>query len=616
MLDLWSKSFNTEYTSTFKAEYIFERKAVGKYIRKLLTEYYSTVTISRSKETKVELIKQWRMEHMQLFDLLKKNTDIESFCYKYKVFYKGQKSNERKGYVSDQISQVYESWMNNQKEEDEELDKKIQDEITFIHSGDTSHAVDEGSLKSKIIAFDSDNPTFHMNRSGIVRSDSLDEEVENCPKIRKIRSLSAEIKSTCAKLSSSLGISVENSRKAVQIVCKYLYGHNYYLSKEEQEQALSDTTTEPHFKKQKASSSATREPPPVSADDYKKYEFVLPNAKTIYNYKQLQATEAESDAAVALATKSSNIKVTLHFDTTRRNNVDGEWPSLILNFSNNLRYRLRPIFFAYETKKNISDLIIETYKRLEESANIRSHKITAKELWEKTDAFMTDAVMKNLGVEKIVAERFRSEYKPYRLLCKSHTVEKIDDCNLKVLSKNERMVNLREKLENFNPALKPFFRGKKAVVLAGIHALTKLVSHDASGKTTSCYEEFEYICEREGYAKSLALYHERRFTKLGQASASILHAKPVIDKLLSETNKSNLLVQSCRLFMDLEFFLTEIYLLSYLTHNVTFPFLNAVETSNHKITPSDFSKIVRRFEAASDGYTERFQNYWKIWCYR
>ena len=75
--------------------------------------------------------------------------------------------------------------------------------------------------------------------------------------------------------------------------------------------------------------------------------------------------------------------------------------------------------------------------------------------------FAQKGVLENLGVENIVAEKFGTQYKPYHLLCKSHTVEKIDDSNLKVLAKVERIVNLREKLENVNPALKPFLGGKK-----------------------------------------------------------------------------------------------------------------------------------------------------------
>ena len=55
------------------------------------------------------------------------------------------------------------------------------------------------------------------------------------PKLRiKKRASTSQIKSTCAQLSSVCGISVETSRKAVQIVGRCLYSHQFYLSAEEQ----------------------------------------------------------------------------------------------------------------------------------------------------------------------------------------------------------------------------------------------------------------------------------------------------------------------------------------------------------------------------------------------
>ena len=52
--------------------------------------------------------------------------------------------------------------------------------------------------------------------------------------------------------------------------------------------------------------------------------------------------------------------------------------------------------------------------------------------------------------------------------------------------------------------------------------------------------------------------------------------------LLHETEKDNLLVQSCKLYMEWEFFFTELEALSYFTHTVTLPLLNCLETSSQK----------------------------------
>ena len=70
--------------------------------------------------------------------------------------------------------------------------------------------------------------------------------------------------------------------------------------------------------------------------------------------------------------------------------------------------------------------------------------------------------------------------------------------------------------------MKPFFRGKKSVAVAGIHTILKLVSYDKSGNTSSLAEEFDLIIEREGAVKYMSLYHERRFTKLGYSAAFML----------------------------------------------------------------------------------------------
>ena len=73
---------------------------------------------------------------------------------------------------------------------------------------------------------------------------------------------------------------------------------------------------------------------------------------------------------------------------------------------------------------------------------------------------------------------------------------------------------------SLNPSLRAFFRGEKAVVIAGITALLKLVRHDKSANSTSIADEFDYIVEREGKTRHMSLHHERRFTKLAYSAAS------------------------------------------------------------------------------------------------
>ena len=102
-------------------------------------------------------------------------------------------------------------------------------------------------------------------------------------------------------------------------------------------------------------------------------------------------------------------------DTTSRSKIDGDWPALILIFSNNRRVPLQPIFFAFEDRDQIVRLILETYSRLACTLMIDERPVTANELWEKTMAFMTDSVSKNLKVEDGVAEALQSDHKPSSL---------------------------------------------------------------------------------------------------------------------------------------------------------------------------------------------------------
>ena len=103
---------------------------------------------------------------------------------------------------------------------------------------------------------------------------------------------------------------------------------------------------------------------PVNSEDYTVYKHVLPSAKTITDYKQLLAIQEEKDAATMLYNMPDGIKCTLHYDTTQRCKIDGEWPAIIFSFSNGFRYSLRPLFFAYETGEQIVQLLYETYVRL------------------------------------------------------------------------------------------------------------------------------------------------------------------------------------------------------------------------------------------------------------
>ena len=181
-----------------------------------------------------------------------------------------------------------------------------------------------------------------LNRSGVVRkttpvaesASQTEPVVIDYPQIRKYeRICTDEIKLACAKVSSVCGISVKSAILAVQTVCESVYGHKLYLNSESQANEDPEAT---------------------------KSEKTLPSERTITDYKQMMASNEEMNAGLALYNKPTGIKVTMHYDTTSRNNIDGEWPAIIIAFSDGKEYRLRPLFFAYEDRKQIAALLFKT----------------------------------------------------------------------------------------------------------------------------------------------------------------------------------------------------------------------------------------------------------------
>ena len=148
----------------------------------------------------------------------------------------------------------------------------------------------------------------------------------------------------------------------------------------------------------------------------------------------MQPSQVERDAANTIVSKNVDVKSTLQYDTTSRNKIDGEWPAIIFKFSSGEEFVLRPIYFAYEDRQQIVNLLVETYNRLSIAASItESNEVTPRQLWENTDSIMTDSATKNLKIEDGIAAEFNSTHIPMHLLCKSHTVEKLDSSNLEVL---------------------------------------------------------------------------------------------------------------------------------------------------------------------------------------
>ena len=121
-----------------------------------------------------------------------------------------------------------------------------------------------------------------------------------------------------------------------------------------------------------------------SQEQYRAYENILPTAKTIIGFELNMKIQNEKDVALALKNMKTGDKCTLHFDSTQRSKIDGDWSSLILIFSRKRQFSLKSLFFAYEDKQNLVRLIVETYKCLALKLLVGEEFVTPRELLVKT----------------------------------------------------------------------------------------------------------------------------------------------------------------------------------------------------------------------------------------
>ena len=613
IITLWQKAFGDRH--------IMARSNVRSKVEEVVKHYNTHVYIEfcRTKPKKKgaplvkkgmrQLNREWREKHMSvsihnkklkisinsLFDIGK---DMGSLDGDEEKFYVDQQG-PRKGLLSDSIDLKY------AKEIEEERARVVEtaawqaEEERYAGEYDEEQACNVSSGQLDV----------SLNRSGTVRSTKCTEnkgvQVSSRhprPKIRNGRNCTFRSKSACARVSVRCNISAELSREAVRITCESMYDDHFYTSKDEaieKDPNLKCLRKQPDEEAPRKLSKRdkVKETVPHSLEEWKVYENVLPSSKTINNHKHTLAIQQEKDAATALNNISPGTKVTLHYDSTSRSKIDGDWPALILIFSNNQRFTLRPIFFAYEDRAQIIRLVVETYSRMAATLNNEDNSVTSKVLWEKTTALMTDSVTKNLKIECGVAEVLNSRHIPYHLLCKAHTVEAFDRSNLEVLGTIEKDVSFRAKLEKMNPAVKSFLRGKTSVVEAAMSSILSLVSHDKSAHSTNQADLFDFILQRENKVNTIAMYYERRFTKLGYSAASILQALPYLRMLLNESHLSNQHIEIVKMFLDSEFLITELQVLAYFTHTITLPFLYFVEVNTNEELLTMFPRLFNDLKA-------------------
>ena len=608
LIELWIKAFGDD-------NLVLSYKSVRKRIVNLLQGYNNCVTkISKSSDdhrkacyknkTPRQLLRDWRNDNSSLFNIFRDNVDPQTLDYESRTFFLNQQAPGRVGYITDKVDEEYEEQrranqhnvsMSSTSCSESDGDRQESDfemEVADIHqlresAGNVSSHTDSISELS-------------TNRSGTVRFLEADDTftVSTPNKIRKGKRcfLNEDVKSACARVSYVTGCSVDKAIDSTIIVCEELYGDTFYRSKKEKQDALGSEM--------------------VSTED------VFPARQTITRYVGLLAATEEANAGKCLFALPDKSTATLSFDTTKRNNVDGEWMSLILETSDGERYDLRAISFAYEDRENISLIIAETFKRIAAAGSVLlKTEVSAIQLWNKITFLSTDSVSKNhhIGgmISRILDKEVQLVHEPIHTFCKSHTAgEGIDEKLINVLQeKLEVPVKLKSTLETNYPSLRFYFRNS-SIVEAGMRALVKLVTPDVSANSCSLSEHFADICTSQGQNKKMILKFRRRFTKVGSCAAAILQVLPIFEQLLQETPAENLLAQACRVYVHCDIFITELRMLAYFGQLLSFPLLNSVEKLNaeellnllpllHKQLLQDKTTLLKEYEMKS-GWQEVF----------
>ena len=232
-----------QWAFAFGAEHILSTPTIRKHIIKQMIQFHSDVHGSKYKGThsKRARITLWRRNHMFLFDLLKPDVDINSFDKTERIFYEAQKLPSRRGYISEQLDEEYEERVANRRrllEEEKQLhdekEAEIEELLHELGQSDTEPDDEPDELNTSVQS--------HMStRSGKILQITINAETQTDfiqfakPIIRSANNkvCTDQVKNTCAILSTELECSAEKARKGVKIVCKGMYDHEFYLSREE-----------------------------------------------------------------------------------------------------------------------------------------------------------------------------------------------------------------------------------------------------------------------------------------------------------------------------------------------------------------------------------------------
>ena len=195
------------------------------------------------------------------------------------------RSGERRHLLSQEIDIDYEDERLALQQSMIEAETSFREDISFINEDSEEMPTTNSSRSS--------NEAINNRREKPIMVDKeIQIKLKNTTEpIRLVRNSTYKILNTIASVSTTAGILVEKAQKATREVCMRKYGD---------EDNLKIST-----------GNAESEPPrkvPRTAEDYKKYEKVLPSNKAVSNFKHKKAIRQEIIAAKALYSKKETTK--------------------------------------------------------------------------------------------------------------------------------------------------------------------------------------------------------------------------------------------------------------------------------------------------------------------
>ena len=278
---------------------------------------------------------KWKENHHILLNILNKEVNIENFAQREKDFFNDQVTLTRKIKIDNlHVDEEHEAMLVEIENEESKMELSLpEDEETVMVMNSTF--------------LDDSNISFAVNRSGKIRptpsSTEIGVQTDLTFNLRDgSKKFNDSIKIALAASSSAANISPEAARLAYKVATERHLGLSYKL-----ESHISNDEANPPKKKR-----------PYTKNEYMEYRDVLPSAKTIRKMKHLMAIQEERNAALAVLDTVPSDVVTFHYDTTKRKRLNGEWPSLVLQFSNGRKFCLRSLNMAIECSSHVQQLLM------------------------------------------------------------------------------------------------------------------------------------------------------------------------------------------------------------------------------------------------------------------